>query len=496
MWYLAIDIGTTTIKGIIYNELGHVKRSYSTQSKTQSTHIGFMEQDPEVISENVLSIIARADHDAKQAQTQIESLVFSAYMHSLIAVDEKHHALTACILWSDSRSMAQVERYKENDIGFEIYKNTGTPLHPMSPLYKILWLKEKRPDIFEKTYKFISIKAYLMKKITGKYIEDYSIASASGLFNIHTLNWDKQALAETGLSAERFATPLSPTTVLHSFSPEFLNRFSESPDFSIVIGASDGCLANLGSHGLKKNTGVITIGTSGAVRVVTDTPVIDPEARLFTYILAEDFFVCGGAINNGGLIFDWFKKIFTKVSEIDAFLKDYNGNTTGLLFLPFLNGERAPYWNSALRGSFLGIQNNHTHRDFLFSALQGTCFAIKDVFESLKEINPNIETIYANGGFTQSHFWINLLSSILEKDIHILQQGDGACFGAFLLAQKALGNISSWDECENFFAEPIRYKTHANEHYQKMFGLYKESIVQNKTILEKLTAMQSETLDT
>ena len=139
------------------------------------------------------------------------------------------------------------------------------------------------------------------------------------------------------------------------------------------------------------------------------------------------------ALNNGGVVFAWFKEVFGNDFVLDDVFKEYDKVDNGLLFLPFLNGERAPYWNPKLRGAYLGINHSHTETDFLYSTIQGICFSIKDVFELLKDKHKEIKKIYANGGFTKSKFWIERLSSVLGYEVDVLDQGDAACFGAFLV---------------------------------------------------------------
>ncbi|EFW37086.1 putative gluconokinase [Treponema phagedenis F0421] len=492
MRYLSIDIGTTTIKGVIYDEDGLVTQILERKSKTISERSGFMEQEPDAIITHVFEIITEALHLVRVLHYRIGFISFSCYMHSIIAVDAEGNPLTCCILWSDSRCQEYTEQYKQNGMGIRIYKNTGTPVHPMSPLYKIMYIRDNEKAVYAKAKKFVSIKAYLFQKLIGEYVVDHSIASASGMFNIHTLQWDAEALAQIGIDASKLPTPVPTTTVYDACLPAFKDYVGLDYPLKLIIGASDGCLANLGSHGLDVHTGVITIGTSGAVRIVSDKPIIDEQGRLFTYILAENFFVSGGAITNGGLVFEWFKNTFPEISDLDSYLSDYHSKANGLLFLPFLNGERAPYWNANLRGAYIGIQNNHTKKDFLFSTIQGICFAIKDVFIILQTLLSKVDTVYANGGFIKSNFWILLLSSILNKEIHILDQGDSACFGAFLLGMKASGGIASWKDCDRFFKESIVYKAESLSVYERMFELYKKSIMQNEKIMADLSDIQSE----
>ena len=490
MYYIALDLGTTTIKGVLYDDKGKFIIQSFRSSKTFSEEVDFMEQDPEQILKSAIEVIRELTLYAGEKEEEIGFISLSTYMHSIMAIDKFNNPMTRLYLWSDNRSKGYAKKYKDNNLGLEFYKLTGTPIHPMSPLYKLMWLRDNKPLIFNKAYKFVSLKGYFAYQIINEYIVDYSIASASGIFNIHEFKWDEKILQEIGIREDRLEKPVETTKALTIKNKKFLEETGLSEDTRFVIGASDGCLANLGSHGLNTGTAIVTIGTSGAVRVVEKKPIIDSKARTFSYILADDLYVSGGALNNGGIVFEWLKKIFDKNLDLDKSLFDYKNFNNGLLFLPFLNGERAPYWKPDLRGSYLGLNNSHDREDMVYSTIQGLCFALKDVLDIL-QTEAKVTSIYANGGFTNSEFWVKKLASILNLDINVLNQGDGACFGAYLLGLKATGKIKTWDECDKYFDKSIIYKSEPNQMDEKMFNIYRESIKANIEIFEQLSKIQT-----
>lgn len=490
MYYMTLDIGTTTIKGILYDENGIVQKEVAFNPKTFSSAPGYMEQSvEEVISFATGAIKELAKYSFEKGE-KIGFVSLSSYMHSLIAVDQNGKELTNIIMWSDNRSEDYANEYMHNEKGYKIFELTGTPIHPMSPLYKLMWLRDNQKEIFNSAAKFISIKEYLVKNLTGKYYVDYSIASATGLFNIHDLNWEPKALKELSITEERLSTPVA-TTFKVDLLPDITECLGLNDDTVVVMGGSDGCLANLGSRGLDEGNAVVTIGTSAAVRIVTKKPIIDESARLFSYAMDSDFYVSGGALNNGGVVFAWFKELFGNDFILDDVFKGYDDENNGLLFLPFLNGERAPYWNPKLKGAYLGINHSHKEIDFLYSTIQGICFAIKDVFEILKDKHTGVKRIFANGGFTKSDFWINRLSSVLGYEVDVLNQGDAACFGAFLVGLKAFGIIDNWMDCERYFDKPKTYKSDTNATDELMFEIYKQSIEMNTKVLAKLSDIQT-----
>lgn len=491
MHYLAVDIGTTTIKGVVYDNTGKVLKTSRQVSENISPRSGLVTKEPERVLKSVIEIIKELISFSTSCNTKIDFITFSCFMHSIMAVDKNGEAISSCAMWSDSKGESFATEYRQNGLGLKIYKNTGTPIHPMSPLYKLLWMKNYKKDTFNAAFKFISMKEYLFYFILGEYVIDHSIASATGIFDIHTLTWNNDALNVLELDKSRFSTPVPTTTIFHNCTQAFKKAVGIKSNVDIVIGASDGCLANLGSHGLSDNVGVVTIGTSGAVRIVTKTPLIDDQARIFSYILAEDFRVSGGAINNGGMAYDWIQKITAESVNVDKRTISQE-KINNILFLPFLTGERAPYWNPLLRGAYMGLDHTHTTEDVIIATLEGICYAIKDIFIILDELSPvRIETLYANGGFITSSLWLKILASILGKPLEAMHgQGDAACFGAYLLGLKAKGLIGTWEESQKYFTASTRYDVVNTAQYQKKFELYKEAVSLNMGLFEKLAVFE------
>ncbi len=294
--------------------------------------------------------------------------LFSSAMHSIIAVDEKGKPLTRCITWADNRSASWAEKIKNDMNGHEIYLRTGTPIHPMSPLSKLVWLQNEQAELFAKSYKFISIKEYVFYKLYKEYVIDYSIASATGMFNLKSLKWDEEALHVAGITDKKLSKLVPTTHSLTGLDEELAKEMNVLVSTPFVVGASDGVLSNLGVNAIDPGVVAVTIGTSGAIRAVTNRPVTDPKGRIFCYALTEDHWVIGGPVNNGGMIFRWARdQLGTSEIELAKRLgKDpyevlteiaakVSPGSDGLLFHPYLAGERAPLWNANARGSFFGL---------------------------------------------------------------------------------------------------------------------------------------------
>lgn len=488
MSYIAIDIGTTSTKGILFGEgFKELKKVVSENKTLKNSDSRISEMDPMDVYLGVKEILGQLLKN-RDKDEKINLISFSAYMHSVIFVDGHGSPLTHAMLWSDGRAESYSTAYKLSGKGLEYYKRTGTPIHPMSPLYKIMWLKKEEPEIFKKTMKIVSIKEFVLEKMVGEYIVDESMASATGLFNLEKRDWDAEILKDLELNRDMLSRSVPTTAVLPQLTNKFKSEMGITEDIPIVIGATDGCLANLGSVGYEKDL-VITIGTSGAARIISDQPFFDEKGSTFCYILDAEHYMIGGAINNGGNAYEWFRKNIStqkaasSADENDGDFEAFNDNLKAtipgshdLLFLPFLTGERVPYYDSKLRGSFIGLDMNHSLADMQRAVLEGICFSIKEVVEILKPMMPEEGTIHVNGGFTRSKEWVKILSEILGEELILSKNYESACIGAVILGLNGLGENFDVDSIFNEVEVRIVPTPPAVETYQKQFEIYKNAI--------------------
>ena len=486
-----MDIGTTSTKAVAFDSAGNVLCQAAVEYPIISTQPSYAEQDPEVVLQAVLDALRVVSSRLNAAGHSIGGACFSSAMHSLIAVDAQGKALTNCIIWADTRSMEQAADLKESVIGHDVYLHTGTPLHPMSPLPKLCWLREHEPLIFQSAYKFIGIKEYVFFRLFGEYKIDYSIASATGLFNIFSFEWHTDALELAGITADKLSEPVPSDHVFRHLAPAYATLLDIPATLPFVIGASDGCLANLGSNAVRPGDAVVTIGTSGAIRVMAKKPATDIKERIFSYILTEERFVLGGAVNNGGVVLRWFRDNFYPSEAAAALLEQTDvyellnkkaaavpAGADGLVFLPYLLGERAPIWDPLAKACFFGVQYNHTREHFLRALMEGVIFGMYSVGLALEQTVGPVTAIYANGGFSRSSLWVQMLADVFNKEVHLTDTHEGSAFGAAIMGMYALGLISDLEEAKDmvrvrqtFVPDP---KLHARymQNYAQFDALY------------------------
>jgi gluconokinase len=486
-YIIGVDIGTTSTKSIAFDLSGNVLIRKNIGYPVYNPEPTWSEQIPDEIFDAVLNSIREVVEENNLQENRLLGVGFSSAMHSVIAVDKQGNNITNCIIWADTRSKEYAEYIKKSKVGHDIYMRTGTPVHPMSPLCKLLWIKDNMKGVYENAYKFISIKEYVLYKLFGEYIIDYSVASATGLFDIYDLKWNKNALDLIGISAEKLSMPVSTTYSIKGLKEEYSSSLQISKDVPFIVGGSDGCLANLGANAIKPGDAAVTIGTSGAIRIISDKPNNDVEERIFSYVLTEKHYVLGGPVNNGGIILRWFRDNFSD-NEIEE-AKSLNIDTydimteqaakvvpgaEGLLFLPYLLGERAPYWDANSKGVYFGINIKHKREHFLRALLEGIIFAIYSVGKALEETTGHIETIYATGGFVRSSLWVQILSDVFNKKVVIAESYESSCLGAAVLTMKALGIIEKIEEVEKLvpISKVFEPDLENNKVYMELFQIY------------------------
>ena len=496
--FIGLDIGTTSTKAIAFSPQGEFKAIAKQEYPLSSPQPGYSEQDPQEILKAVVTGLQSVIQQANLAPDQVAAIGLSAAMHSLIAVDAQNELLTQSITWADSRSVEQANRLKQDSRGFAIYQRTGTPIHPMSPLSKLIWMREKDPERFHKAAKFISIKEYVLFQLFGSYVVDYSIASATGLLNLSALSWDEEALAIAGIRADQLSELVPTTHILRGMKAEQATAIGLNADTPVVVGASDGVLANLGVGAIAPDQIAVTIGTSGAVRQVVSQPLTDQQQRTFCYALTDQHWVIGGASNSGGVVLRWWRDRFgqaeveqAKQAEPDNQTDPYDlliqlaesvpPGAAGLLFLPFLTGERAPSWNSDARGVFFGVALHHDRAHFTRAVLEGILYSIYSIAAALNEltetnqVNPaQSKVVRASGGFARSPVWLQMMADLFGCEVLAPEVYEASGFGAAVLAMVAVGELNDIADVQPLIQIKTRYQPNLelSQQYQELFKLY------------------------
>ena len=441
--YVGIDIGTSNTKVIAVNSAAEVQYSASRGYPLHTPQDGYVEQDPELVVEAVVAALKELASMA-QPQDRFVAASFSSAMHSVLLLDEENAPLTNVITWADTRSREVAHALQKMPEGYAIYRKTGTPIHPMTPLCKLAWLNRFESNLMNRARRVVSIKAYLFFKLFGEFVVDHSIASATGMFDIFSRKWDDLALRYAGIPVHKLSEPVPALYKLGPLTVQFANELAAYNSTVFCAGASDGCLANYGLGVMDSSHAALTIGTSGAIRVTCNEPATDPESRLFTYILDDQLYVTGGSMNSGGILMQWFRDhmldgedaSFTKLMERAG---EVPAGSEGLICLPYLLGERAPHWNSFDKGVFFGVSYQHTKAHFLRALMEGIAYNFLQIVEAIEELFGPIDSVLATGGFLKSPVWVQVLADVINKPVLTSAVGDASAVGAAFMAMRAKG---------------------------------------------------------
>lgn len=497
---ITIELGTNAVRIFAFDlngiVIGWMKGSYPTFH----TEPDYSEQDPEQVFITMLyvlkNLLTEKIHPRKYT---VASICFCASMHSVLAIDKHGVPLGNAITWADNRGKSEAQQLKKSPLGEKLYKITGTPIHPMSPLIKITWLKKHDGERFNKAYKFLSIKSYIIQQLTGEYFIDYSLASATGLLNIETIQWEPQALDHAGITADKLPELAA---VFHSpgkLRKEYQKSLGISSSTKLILGSSDGCMATLGAGVWSEGKATITVEDSGAVRVLGKEVVRDEKQRFFNYLLTEKCYISGGPTNNGGVVFEWFTKQFgdfkipfdieyTMENLIHEASKVHAGSD-GLLFLPYLLGERAPIWNANARGSYFGLNIKHERQHFIRATIEGILYEIYSIGKTLEE-HRSIKSLSVNGSFASIPFCTQMIADIFNKPVTI--SNNTASLGSFLLSATEMGKYANLEEAaqavvltDSYTPEPANHET-----YLRYFNIFERLTTKLAEEFEDIACLQ------
>jgi gluconokinase len=456
---IGIDIGTTSAKAAAFDADGTETGATEVGYPLLSPHPGWAVQEPAVVVDAVLDATRGALAQARAAGRPVAGLALSSAMHSLVGVAADGAPLTDLVTWADQRAAAQAERLRAQRP--QLHGQTGTPLHPMSPLVKLVWFREQEPELFGRVARWCGIKELVVHRLTGAWVTDLSVASATGLLDLQRRDWHAEALEVAGLDRGQLCE-LAPTKHTMAVTPAGADLLACDGALPLVLGAADGPLANLGVGAVRPGVAACSIGTSGALRLMVERPVADERGRIFCYMLSEDRWVVGGSINNGGAVLQWAGEALAPdlhdgdggVDEqaLVALAAQAPPGSEALVMLPYLLSERAPHWSTLPRGAYVGLTREHRREHLVRAALEGVCQQLALVLASLRDAGNAVHEIRATGGFARSALWRQILCDALGQDVGFPAGHQGSGFGAALLGMEALGLIASFDRAAELIA--------------------------------------------
>jgi len=481
---ISVDIGTSSVRACLFSIDLHNLHNTQLPISLETDVMGRAEQDFGEIQSAVFNCINDVTGWAEANDYFPEAICFSNAVSSLVYLDSNFEPVQPVLTYADLRARDEAESLKKSNPG-DVFRKTACPIHASYWLPKFKWLKNEGFNYSRSNY-FCTIKDLIVFRLTGQFITDFSNAVATGMCNTISGEWDENLLAIAGLSTKQLPSILPTTTITIPEKNDFTDSLHLPENLKIVLGATDGVLSSLGAGAYKPGQVTTMIGSSGACRIAAESPLIQQsEPVTWSYPLDERIWIRGGAMNSGGLVTQWLVENFFQGKDLssseafDEMLKLANSvkaGSDGLLFLPYIFGERAPIWDEKARGVYFGIHGSHQLGHIARATIEGILFALYSIYEIITlDYDGDIE-VRATGGYLRSELMVQIQTDIFGIPVGVSSNYEGSSIGAAILAMKALEAINSYDEISEFIKVEKFYKPNEERVliYKEQLGKFKE----------------------
>lgn len=495
-YVIGVDLGTSAVKVLLVSSEGEVAMEASEEYPLHQPRSGYSEQDPE---DWVRGTIAALNSVVKQSGVNpelIEGISFSGQMHGLVLLDQELKPLRHAILWNDTRTTEQC-RQIEHTLGDDLLRITKNPALEGFTLPKILWVKQHEPELFARAKVFVLPKDYLRYRLTGQIHMDYSDAAGTLLLDVANKVWSDRVLAAFDLPASLCPPLVESHGYVGNLLPEIAQATGLTPATRVFAGGADNACGAIGSGILQAGLTMASIGTSGVVLSYEDNKNQDFGGKVHFFNHGkQDAYYAMGVTLAAGYSMSWFRNTFApgkSFSELLARVSEVPPGSNGLIFTPYLVGERTPHADAVIRASFIGLDGSHTLDDMGRAVMEGITFSLNESIELFRQAGIKIDRIVSIGGGAKNEDWLHMQADIFNAEIVQLANEQGPGMGAAMLAALGCGWFASLEECAaKFIRHAKTYKPDAERvrTYAKLFDIYKQVYGQTKSLNEQLAAFR------
>jgi len=481
-YLLGLDIGTSGVKALLISPEGKITSSKTVSYPLATPHPGWAEQSPYDWWKATVKVIRETVSHNPIDSSQIKGISLSGQMHSSVFLNEKMEVIRPAILWSDTRTSKQCSKIYTKVGGLDrLIRYVSNPALEGFTAPKILWLKENEPENYKKVKYILLPKDYIRYRLTGELFTEVSDAAGTLLFEVIEKRWSTSLLEKLEIDPDLLPPVLNSFDLAGRITKKIANQTGLKFKTPVVAGGADNACGAVGSGIIEEGRVMVSIGSSGVVLAQTNNPQADQEGRihLFNHACPHSWYMMGVTLS-AGMSYEWLqKKLFNHIldyTKLDQLAEEVNPGSEGLIFLPYLYGERTPHADAHARGVYFGISGKHDQRHFVRSVLEGVAFALKDSLELIKDQGVKIKEIRAIGGGAKSRIWQQILADILGKEINLLNVEEGPAFGAALIAGVGVGIYSSFAEAVNRIIKvkkTVVPRIQNTEKYNHYYQLYK-----------------------
>lgn len=463
-YILAHDLGTSGNKASIFSEDGNLIASETTAYETFYTNnSSWVEQNAndwwEAVCTSTNRLLKKVEFDV----SSIVAVSFSGQMMGCLCVDENGNTLKNSMIWADQRSQEQVKKIEKSISQDEFYKIVGHRNTASYGIQKLMWVKENEPEIYEKTYKMLNAKDFIIYKLTGKFMTDYSDANGSGCFNINTLKWSERILKAAGIDINKLPEAKASTHIVGGIIESASLLTGLAINTPVILGAGDGVTANVGAGSIHEGETYACLGTSAWITTTTKEPIYDPQMRTVNWVHAiPGYYAPNGTMQYAGGAYSWLKDTFygeenknhtagQSIYElINEKIEKVPAGSNGVTFLPYLLGERAPRWDSFSRGTIIGLQSTTTKADISRAVIEGVIMNLNIIMNSLRN-RINISELTVIGGGAKGSVWSEIMADAFDCKVKIPNiLNEASSMGAAVIAGVGVGLFENFDVINKF----------------------------------------------
>ncbi len=501
-YIIAHDLGTSGNKATLFNENGQLLGMETKEYGVDFFHENWAEQDAQDWWKAVCDTTNNLLGSLKIQAKDVAVVSFSGQMMGCLCVDRKGIPLRKSIIWADQRAKQQSKHLEDKISQWDFYRITGHRNTPSYGILKLMWVKDNQPEIYEKTFKMLNAKDYIVFRLTGNYYTDFSDADSCGCFDINTLSWSEKIIAAAGIDKDKLPDCRPSTFTGGAVTKEAASLTGLKEGTPVILGAGDGVTANVGAGAIKEGKSYCCLGTSAWVTTTAKKPVFDEQMRIVNWPHAvPGLYAPNGTMQAAGASYSWVKNQICKMEQYEAELHsrspyDYineeisnsPAGANGVIFLPYLLGERAPRWNSDAKGCFLGLKAENTRNDLLRSVLEGVSMNLALCLDILKS-KVNIEEMTVVGGGAKGEVWRQILADIFQLRINVPDiLEEAGSMGAAIIGGVGAGIFNDFDAASRFISMnryhlPDKTKL---EKYKELKEIFDEAYYQLEPVFKKM----------
>ncbi|RUS46624.1 xylulokinase [Cohnella sp. AR92] len=496
-YVIGVDLGTSAVKTLLVSQSGEVKAEATKEYPLYHEHSGWSEQEPEDWVAGTLAALKELVASSGVSAQDIEGLSFSGQMHGLVLLDQDNKPVRRAMLWNDTRTTEQC-RQIESTLGEKLLSVTRNPALEGFTLPKILWVREHEPETFARADKFVLPKDYVRYRLDGAIHMDLSDAAGTLLLDVAGKEWSPEVLSAFGLSSD-FCPPLVEASAqTGTLLADIAASVGLSASTKVFAGGADNACGAIGSGILKPGLTLCSIGTSGVVLTYEPDASADYEGKVHFFNHGkENSFYAMGVTLAAGYSLSWFRNTFAKGESFEALtsgIGEIKPGSNGLLFTPYVVGERTPHPDAVIRGSFIGMDGAHTRAHFTRAVMEGITFSLNESVDLFRQAGKTVDTIVSIGGGAKNPVWLQMQADIFQAEVVALENEQGPGLGAAMLAAAGCGWFPTLDACADVFVKRSKSYLPNPEHaaeYEKLFRIYQQVYGKTKELNEALSAFRN-----